>query len=355
MAHATPQLLQTQMALDPKDRPKYSAEQLQTYFKRIHLPQKHLSSLILQNPSLARTKPDGLPLLQALVRHHVAHIPFENLEIHYSSHKTISLQMDDLFTKFASRGLQYGRGGRCMENNGFFGTVLRSLGYDVRNCAGRVSRALSGDPEVRDRQGQTYDGWNHMLNLVRLDGGWYVVDVGMSAWGPNLVYPLVDGFECESIAPRRIRLQWRSIAEHAAEREEEAQKLWCFDVCHHAKEEGREEKWVPTYCFTETEFLPQDYEMMSWYTSTNPRSFFTHLVLGMKMEMDEAGEKIIGDVSLLKDTVRRTHGPLLGGRKEVLKTCETEGERVEALREFLGVELTEEERKNVKTGSALGN
>jgi arylamine N-acetyltransferase len=92
--------------------------------------------------------------------------------------------MDDLYTKFAERGIEYGRGGRCMENNGFFGTVLRSLGFDVRNCAGRVSRAQV--PGAAKDQLNTYDNWNHMLNLVRLDREWYVVDVGMGAMGKNI-------------------------------------------------------------------------------------------------------------------------------------------------------------------------
>ena len=169
------------MPLDSKDRPHYDSSQLQTYFKRIRLPETYVSSQIVTsgpNPKLARTKEHGLPLLYALCRYHAANIPFENLELHYSAHKIISLNMDDLFTKFAERGLQYGRGGRCMENNGFFGTVLRSLGYTVRNCAGRVSRTVSPIKEVREQQGQTYDGWNHMLNLVRLDGEWWVSGMG---------------------------------------------------------------------------------------------------------------------------------------------------------------------------------
>lgn len=243
MAHATPETRQTQMATEPKDMPKYRKEQLNTYFKRINLPQKYLNSPTLSEPELARTKEHGLPFVKALTRYHLCNVPFENLELHYSKHKLISLNMDDLFNKFAQQGLRYGRGGRCMENNGFFGTVLRSIGFDVRNCAGRVSRMMSPNAETREKQGDTYDGWNHMLNLVRLDGELYVVDVGMGAMGPQIPYPLKDGYEMESIPPRKLRLQWRSIAEHAAEKAEEAQKLWCFDVCHHPGAEGGD-KWM---------------------------------------------------------------------------------------------------------------
>lgn len=271
MAHTTPNNKLAEVPLEPKDRPRYSKEQLETYFKVIKLPQQYLDSPVLSDPSLASTKEHGLPLVKALARYHAQNVPFENLELHYSAHKTISLNMDDLFTKFAERGLKYGRGGRCMENNGFFGTILRSIGYEVRNCAGRVSRMMSPLDHVRNEQGHTYDGWNHMLNLVVFDGEWYIVDVGMGAMGPNVPYKLEDGAEFESIPPRRIRLQKRPIPESYANGTDiEAPKLWCFDVCYKPGAEGGD-KWIPTYAFTETEFLPQDYEMMSWFTSTNKK------------------------------------------------------------------------------------
>ena len=344
MAHTTFPPKLAQVPLDPNDRPRYTPEQLQTYFKRIRLPQKYLDSPIISssNASLAQTTEHGLPLVHALTRYHAASVPFENLELHYSAHKTISLNMDDLFAKFAERGLKYGRGGRCMENNGFFGTVLRSLGYTVRNCAGRVSRSMSPIQEVREQQGQTYDGWNHMLNLVKMDGEWYVVDVGMGAMGPNIPYKLQDGIELESIAPRRIRLQKRPIPESYSTSGDDAPKLWCFDVC--LKPHESPPTWIPTYCFTETEFLPQDYEMMSWFTSTNKKCFFTYSVVCTKMLLDEAEEKIVGDVTLFNDGVRKN----VGAQRETVREMKTEQDRVDALREMFGVELTEEERTGMQ-------
>ena len=158
----------TQLPL-PQDRPKFTTTELNDYFTRIHLPQKCLSSPILSNPSLARTKHHGLPFLHALIIHHTCAIPFENLELHYSPHKTISLHIPHLYAKLVRQR----RGGRCMENNTFFAAVLRSLGYAVRNCGGRVARDMSPYPEVRKSQATTYDGWNHMLNLVGcVAAGW---------------------------------------------------------------------------------------------------------------------------------------------------------------------------------------
>ncbi len=230
------------------------------------------------------------------------------------------------------------------ENNGFFGTVLRSLGFEVRNCAGRVSRAMSPLKHVREEQGHTYDGWNHMLNLVQLDGEWWVVDVGMGSMGPQVPYPLVDGHEQVSVSPREIRLQLRPIAESyaTASNDSEPPKLWCYDVCLKPEAEGGK-KWTPHYCFTETEFLPQDYEMMSWYTSTNKKSFFTYSVVCMKMLLDNDQEKIVGNITLFNNSVTKN----IGAEREVLRYLKTEQERIDALRDYLGVELTEEEKTGI--------
>lgn len=255
-----------------------------------------------------------------------------------------------------------------MENNTFFGITLRSLGYHVRNCAGRVSRMWSPSSEVREHQGQTYDGWNHMLNLVKLDGKWWVVDVGMGAMGPGVVYPLEDGWEGVAVSPRRIRLVKRVIPEVAGEigeggEDDEELKMWCYDQCLNPKsatsgteaKDEKEDKWIPTYCFTTTPFLPQDYEIMSWATSTHPNSFFTYSVLCTKLLInedeneEEKGTRIVGDITLFNDGVRST----IGGKREVVRELKSEEERVRALEEVFGVRFSESERKAME-GCGLG-
>ncbi|KAK4623754.1 Arylamine N-acetyltransferase [Fulvia fulva] len=348
MAHqaSAGQLAQVPLGFHP--RPHYGRDQLQKYFERIRLPQQHCATPILDDPQLAGTKGHGLPLLAALHRYHLANIRFENLELHYSAHRKISLNMDDLFDKFAVRGGKYGRGGHCMENNGLFGTVLRSLGYEVRNCAGRVSRSWSPDAETRTQQCETYDNWNHVLNLVKVDGQWWVVDVGMGSMGPAVIYPLEDGFESIAVPPRRIRLQKRSIPETYAHNKDQAPKLWCYDQCLAPDKPGKD-SWIPTYCFTETEFLPQDYEMMSWYTSTNPKSFFTYSILCTKLLLSEDESHIIGDVTLFNDGYRKT----VAGQRDTPVQLKTEQERLDAMKEVFGLEFTEEEKNGISAEKRL--
>jgi arylamine N-acetyltransferase len=331
----------TQLPLSEEDRARYNDAQLQDYFKRLKIPQEYLDSPLLADKTHATTVEHGLPFLQALTRYHTCNVPFENLELHYSAHKTITLDPADLYTKIVHKR----RGGRCMENNTFFATVLRSLGFEVRNCGGRVSRAMSPFPEVRHNQSKTYDGWNHMLNLVRLDGSWYVVDVGMGAMGPNMPCPLRDGFETTSISPRKIRLESRAIAESYGDH---SNKLWCYDVCYNPGN-GAESVWTPVYCFTETEFLPQDYEIMSWYTSTHPKSLFTKYLMSTKMLMNDPCEMIVGNVTLFRDAIKET----IGSNGQVVQICTTEAERVDALKTVFGIELSEEEKKSIPADLSL--
>lgn len=61
---------------------------------------------------------------------------------------------------------------------------MRSLGYNVRNGGSRVSRMMYPDAITREQQGATYDPWDHMVNFVKFDKEWWLVDVGMGAMGP---------------------------------------------------------------------------------------------------------------------------------------------------------------------------
>jgi arylamine N-acetyltransferase len=83
-----------------------------------------------------------LSYLKELQKRHLARVPFESLSLHYSKYHLLSLNQQDLFQKIVTRGM----GGYCMENNTFFGAMLRSLGFTVFNAGGRVSDATAGRP-----------------------------------------------------------------------------------------------------------------------------------------------------------------------------------------------------------------
>ncbi len=118
----------------------YTDEQIDAYLSHIAFPKAKYGHI---TPADARTEA-GLWYLSSLQKHQLAAVPFENLSLHYSKERIISLDKGDLFDKFVTS--KNGRGGYCMENNLFFGTVLKTLGFDVVHTGARVYNSTgSGD------------------------------------------------------------------------------------------------------------------------------------------------------------------------------------------------------------------
>ncbi len=140
---------------DPAHRVSYNKEQLQKYFDRISLPHQYRTQLASEGQNA--TPEEQLSFLANLEKYHLAAIPFENLELHYSPTKTVSLEPQFLFHKIVLRG--DGRGGRCMETNCLFGTVLRSLGFDVYSAGARVNQAAQPVAATKGWKGPRHDGW----------------------------------------------------------------------------------------------------------------------------------------------------------------------------------------------------
>lgn len=113
-------------------RPTYNHDQITSYFNRLKLP------LNERRYEITASAPDDeqLHVLALLQKHHLAEIPFENLTLHYSFHRQVSIDPEELFKKIVSS--YNGRGGYCMENNFLLGTLLRSLGFRVYSAGARV-------------------------------------------------------------------------------------------------------------------------------------------------------------------------------------------------------------------------
>ena len=127
-------------------RPTYTPGQLTKYVTRIFGPNYSLTDLE------AEIKVDSLAALGRLQKRHLGHIPWGNISMHYSTHKTLSLEPDILYDKIVERGL----GGYCMEVNSFFSIVLRSLGYDLYITGGRVSNWI----ERNGKDPNGFAGWH---------------------------------------------------------------------------------------------------------------------------------------------------------------------------------------------------
>lgn len=173
-----------------------------------------------------------------------------------------------------------------------------------------------------------------MVNIVTLsDGKKYMVDVGFGANGPTRPLPLEAGRIWEGISPQEIRLVYENIPTNT----DPGQRLWIYQYRDSSKDE-----WIPAYCFTELEFLPRDYNVMNFWTSHNPESFFLKQVVIVKMIMEE--EKLVGTLILFSDTVKRK----VGGKTETLEICKSEDDRVKAVQRWFGIELGDDERRGIR-------
>ena len=122
-------------------------------------------------------------LMQQLHYAHVTHVPYENLDI--LRRKPLSLDPDDLYRKVVEEQ----RGGYCFELNGLFGWLLRELGYQVEDFAGRYLRGETAVPMRRHR----------ILRVTCNDGSQWCCDVGIGDTCPR--YPVkmvldVDQHQC---------------------------------------------------------------------------------------------------------------------------------------------------------------
>ncbi|KAL2753191.1 hypothetical protein ACRALDRAFT_1072261, partial [Sodiomyces alcalophilus JCM 7366] len=288
----------------------YSPAQLDAYFERINFPRS------------AHPPPsDGrLALLTAVQARQLAHVPFESLTLHYSPHRVLSLDPDDLFEKI----VQQRKGGYCMELNSFLGSVLRGMGFKVLNVGGRVMEPGG------------WTGMAHMANIVTIDDQRYLVDVGFGRGGPMRPVPLISGYEFDQIAPTMGRLLYTSLPVHS----DPSQKVWLYST----SETGRGGEFEPQYCFVEVELFPADYELMNFFTMTARTSLFVKNVLAMRTVLDEERNEAIGVVTLFGNQLRKR----LGEKVELEETLGSEAQRIEALEKWFGVVLSETEKRAIK-------
>jgi arylamine N-acetyltransferase len=296
-------------------RVTFTKDQLTKYFDRLKIPENQR-----QYDTSSLKDEDALKYLALLQKHQLAEVPFENLTLHYSVHRQISLHPEELFKKII--GDNNGRGGYCMENNCLFGTLLYTLGFSVYSGGARVYDAGS------------WTGWSHMVNLVTIGAVKYHVDVGFGSDGPCVPMPLDrSGTIQRHISPAKARLQWRNIPGNT----DPTQRLWVYEHCINDDAE-----WTIKYCYTELEFQPCDYNIMNYYTSTSHKTFFTRMIVVDKKLLDDEGD-FAGSLILSGSSIKwRIHGV-----KEKEIEFQTEDDRLEALEKHFGIKFGEAERDGI--------
>jgi arylamine N-acetyltransferase len=149
---------------------------------------------------------------------------------------------------------------------------------------------------------------NHMINIVTIAGQKYFADVGFGSSGPHHPIPLKEPYSARNIGIQSVRLV-RSpppdLLTSASTSTSVDRALWTYQYRH-----TDELEFLPAYCFDATEFTPSDFTTMSWFMSTSWVSWFTYVVVCMKMVMSEEEEELIGDVTPVGGEVKKR----IGGR-----------------------------------------
>jgi len=212
----------------------------------------YLERIGLSGPGRTRFATPSLETLERLHEAHLAHIPFENIDVRLG--RPIGLDVASLEAKLV-RG---GRGGYCFEQNALFAAVLRACGFDVVTLEARVR-----PPGATGTLPRT-----HMVLEVAVDGREYLADVGFGGTGPLRPVPL-DGAESEQGSGGAYRV--------------DPEEAGIFVLRHR-----RSDEWQDLYAFTRVAALPVDYEVAHHYTSTYPRSPFVNT---LTVQMSTAGER----------------------------------------------------------------
>ena len=182
-----------------------------------------------------------LETLRNLQAHHVAAIPFENIDVLLD--REIELTPQAIDTKL----IVGRRGGYCFEQNSLFKRVLEAIGFEVVGLLARVQWMSMPESPPSPR--------THMALRVIVGGRPWLADVGFGGNVPAA--PLVMDSDLSQPTPHGT---YRLVPI-----EEELQL-----------QTRLERAWVPLYQLSLQPQLAVDYELPNWYTSTHPSSHFRH-------------------------------------------------------------------------------
>jgi N-hydroxyarylamine O-acetyltransferase len=186
-----------------------------------------------------------LETLRAIHAAHVDVIPFEGLNP--LLRRPVDLDLMSLQRKL----VETRRGGYCYEQNGLLRAALRAIGFNVTSLGARVRWNTPPDAPLGPK--------THMLLKVDLPEGPYLADVGFGA--------------CLLDAPLRFETDVTQQTAMGSYRLTEANGLLSLSA-------KRGEGWRTMYVFDLVPQLQSDYELGSWYASTNPAvPFPTTLVM----------------------------------------------------------------------------
>ncbi|KAJ6022716.1 cysteine proteinase [Penicillium canescens] len=173
-----------------------------------------------------------------------------------------------------------------------------------------------------------------MVNIATIGDQKYLIDVGFGSNVPHKHIPLIQNYEFHNNGDLHGRVIYGPITQHTRM----GQQLWQYEI------RIGDSAWTPAYCFAGREFLPKDFTIMNYFMSTNRASWFTFHVVCVRMLLDEEGEKVVGDLTLLNDTIERH----FGATPEVLQSSTSDEERVAALEKYFQITISEMDKESIR-------
>jgi arylamine N-acetyltransferase len=211
-----------------------------------------------------------------------------------------------------------------------------------------------------------------MINIVSLeDGSKYALDAAFGGDGPTLPMPLTDGVVHNNLGTQQIRYSRSRIVQQIPSAgvssvetalngpvrdnispselppdKNDIFNFWVYQYRNHPTK-----PWNSYYCFNETPYLYADFRIMSFSASAINGSspFQTLFTLGVRFVRADAKEgeipKLVGKMMMADGTFKEFGAK---GSTEIVKVCNTEEERIEALQKYFGITLTEAEQAGIK-------
>lgn len=303
-----------------------------------------------------------LSFLRVLHTHMISTVPYETLVLHYSPERRVRLDPQQLFQKIVRNSR--GRGGYCLENNLFFLYMLRDLGFQTYPVGVKSRLRIDGIPKGE------FQGWyvrtnsslirilalilysrGHILQIVTFsDGSRWATDVCFGGDGPTQPMKLMEESTIRNMGTQDARLIRDFIPSQVSRAPEH--KMWQYQ-CRNSEAKP----WQTFYSFSDAvEWLPPDFGVVNCFTGVSLESsamtmvcmvkFLRRAVPNSKDSRAANGQQqeIFGKRMLVNELIKEN----LGGKTRVVQECRTEEERVEALKKWFGVELTEEERLAIR-------
>lgn len=169
-----------------------------------------------------------------------------------------------------------------------------------------------------------------------------MTDVGFGGDGPLKPLPLTDGKVSLNLFTQEVRLM-RDFIPGQSERSP-GKELWIYQYRNNPQH-----AWNSFYAFSElVEFTQSDCEIINWYTGSHPSNLQTFTVLIVKflrrVSDDGVHEEVYGKRMLVDGVVKENSG----GRTIIVETCETEAQRVQAIKTWFGISLDRQEVDSIQ-------